>query len=700
MFSHLQVKLKDKIPENLGYKMALAIMFIVTLFPEVTITIRAIAATWAIAAWTTSAEVVTIMVTLVGLWITSMAESFALLIAVGALYTGRLVLILLSGPATVSRFFQSPLDNRGVGLIMDSTIMSRLQNSTVGSQIWKGTGSLLDVLRSNTENDSQTGLALAKRIFSQTSEHFYIYFAIRNDYLPYITLGLLTFYGIVWPLIVVLYWRILKKITSTVWQLFGIFKLVKLIALPYYWVISLHEWKNEFVAREKGMVIDLAVEQPQTLEDRIRNLQYAMDALIKSRGQEMVVAHNTFVGAPVHHGCIRIVDPNGKHLAMAFRTTVKGKKVLLTAQHAGIAFQKSDFGLYTTGGTSANKMAAFSFFGKQPVITSDTLDIIGYELSSTDLSLLKKSKEFVLMKTPGVGSSVTVHGYNDGMNVSSFGIIKQGIKDMMFKHDASTVNGFSGTPILVNGKVAGIHVGNEYPVNVAVQLDFLIFETYKVESEDLWTQTHLKAYDDDIVLLNEEEITEEDKEKENRISVRVFTEQLVIRERANFWRVDSWADDDSDYLGEIPNWRHNLESIFRTGATVHQRSRKPSTGGTQTTTRRMNPSKAHHGIFAGVANSRALKVARSKNHWAQTKKSGRNIPACLIGLGYQDLINISDDRLDCMLTGLVELLGFRTKSFEMYWQEVFLTLNNTQRRRLLVTWSGKLEEHGFLPLED
>jgi len=487
---------------------------------------------------------------------------------------------------------------------------------------------------------------------------------------------------------------------------------VSLAALPYRWAVNLKE-KAALEWNSLDATIQVAPVATMTLEDRLIAVQRELAMLRREGGLEIKQSGSEYVNSP-QTGLIQIVTNNGEHVGMGFigklwnPKTDKLVSCFFTAKHAANSM-RTGFGLKTGKMLAAVPLEKFSFLNSKPVYRSATLDAVAYKLEARDGSYLIGAKHFTIGKTPTAGSTVTVHGMFEGRLKQSFGVITGMEKNMLFTHNCSTESGFSGTPLIYEGTVVGIHAGFKGAENLGVQLDHLVKrQVFTMETiGDYWKMGNLRQHEDDIVL------TDEPKDEDIIDEYDLFEERYYMRERDNFWRVDAWADDDEEMdFDNLPDFDFRGAGMveesrtikdFRKGATsAHQASQDPHTGGLVKIAREMKKYGKSPRVktYGSQVNSNVLKAVQSHARWAQVKKSGRNIPASLAGIGYQDLVDTSDDRLDCTLIDLAEVLGLRTASFKTYWSTHLLNLDSIQKRRLLKTWSGILNESGFLPLAD
>jgi hypothetical protein len=94
------------------------------------------------------------------------------------------------------------------------------------------------------------------------------------------------------------------------------------------------------------------------------------------------------------------------------------------------------------------------------------------------------------------GAGITVFGMNEANNlVSSHGVVVKA-KGVRFFYTASTLPGFSGAPVISNGKIVGIHAGTEGGFNYGHPTEFIFlgakeFETWSDRSRHVYRGKYL-----------------------------------------------------------------------------------------------------------------------------------------------------------------------------------------------------------------
>lgn len=474
--------------------------------------------------------------------------------------------------------------------------------------------------------------------------------------------------------------------------------------LPYTWMRNLNSWSTFRKMEIRGELVVPAEENEPTINEQLRILTAKLDALLKDGVNESKIPGSDFV-ASGNKTLIRIMDNNGKHVAMAFRCKINGRECIVTAKHAGAWLQNAEAALYTTGSGVGVKMNKFSFYGSKKYLMTQTLDIVAYRLDHKDMSYLKGAKSLKFKATPGVGSTISLHGYWAGSMNMSFGTVEGILPGFQFKHSASTEAGFSGTPLMLDGAVIGIHLGTKAGRNIALQTDMFLEVARQEDSEDLWRKNKLREYEDDFVLYGNQD------EEANYIDQLDFDEEprqsYKLREQGSMWALDgTWDnDDDDDSWLKAPlefssGDRYDFESVgfHRAERSGHQGSPKASIGGLMKIKYRMMRKSNRQAPTCGLpAFSNARREALSQGIKDQLKKSGRRIPLSLIGRGQADLLRTSDDHLESTLNDLAELLGLQTASNRTYWFPYLSTRDCTQQRHLMKMWLGIMERSGLLP---
>jgi len=164
-------------------------------------------------------------------------------------------------------------------------------------------------------------------------------------------------------------------------------------------------------------------------------------------------------------GYVLIRKETGDVMGCGCITKINGKHVLLTAGHVVTGHENIIIS------TQERHLA----LPNPEIFMKSRLDVVGIRLP-TDVGSKLGVKCAKLARTPSEGTGFQIYGYFRGKFAQTTGVILKGLKSMFFTHSASTVNGWSGSPIYgPNGKVVGIHSRSlATGANCAVSLDFLL----------------------------------------------------------------------------------------------------------------------------------------------------------------------------------------------------------------------------------
>jgi len=235
-----------------------------------------------------------------------------------------------------------------------------------------------------------------------------------------------------------------------------------------------------------------------------------------------------------HSGTVQFLV-NGKLLGFGFRTTVKGRSVIVTTCHGLQSLLGKEVML--AGPSGQIKMPPNSIYAKFP-----GLDVVCLEFSNVVYTTL--GVKSLKIAAPGVGSPIHVHGYMDGQRVRSIGVIAGLVRKSAarFKHTASTVEGFSGSPVLnTTGQVVGMHLRGNITYNEAVALNWLVGFNESDIPDKLMTRL------DD---LGDEAFATLGFIGKDMMRVRFKGRGFTMPEEVSVWQYDprysSWADDEDD----------------------------------------------------------------------------------------------------------------------------------------------------------
>jgi hypothetical protein len=208
---------------------------------------------------------------------------------------------------------------------------------------------------------------------------------------------------------------------------------------------------------------------------------------------EMAVAGHPKREAPLPSYVVKIVV-DGVVLGLGFRCGTR----LITSRHV----LKKAAGYESVAiQTNTNREVKLDRSWRMSVDSAD-LDCIGVEIPAGVWAILgvKTAK----LSRPRVGDSVTVFGHDElGRTCSSTGVVRPTGQLFVFQHNASTMPGDSGGPILSSRGVIGVHCGSIQAKgqNKGVALNFLIEDEVSetssaASSVEMYRQRYAEFEDD------------------------------------------------------------------------------------------------------------------------------------------------------------------------------------------------------------
>jgi hypothetical protein len=245
---------------------------------------------------------------------------------------------------------------------------------------------------------------------------------------------------------------------------------------------------------------------------------------------------------------------------MGFRTSFNGKSVIGTAAHVWKEFtrQGDSFFIEANNTTVPLNIADYklAFYSKER-------DIILFYPPQTLWSVLrvKQIPSAAYVK----GKQIMVVGYKNGKLTTSFGSLF-GERDGGFglTHYASTLKGYSGTPIIYQGKMVGVHLAsNGIDSNLGVSCVWLHFKENGISSDEYYEGFDARSY---------EIVSELPKGKVRRMRFRTFDYEYEAEQVGRFVKIGSavnvsgnqhWTvEDDLNDLYDEEYSRDHWESRF------------------------------------------------------------------------------------------------------------------------------------------
>jgi hypothetical protein len=241
---------------------------------------------------------------------------------------------------------------------------------------------------------------------------------------------------------------------------------------------------------------------------------------------------------------VSLLTKEEKHCGFGFFTVIKGRWCVVTASH--VLKRCKEGYLYTPKAQLALKGdLAFQYTG----------DIVGVWAKESWANILG-CKKLEIDFTPSTGSVVKTYGYVNGRMQQSEGNISGIDRALKFKHTSSTLNGWSGTPILCGAKkVIGIHLESDaMGYNYGGSLDLLV----KNREAD-WKSD----YEDDRRLFNE--FAELESEDEDELWWMDGEGSARVKRGRKHWAVAGrWVDEYTPVTSDLArpltgSWADDLE---------------------------------------------------------------------------------------------------------------------------------------------
>jgi hypothetical protein len=153
-------------------------------------------------------------------------------------------------------------------------------------------------------------------------------------------------------------------------------------------------------------------------------------------------------------GVIALRQSNGDLIGMGFRTSYKGMDVLATACHVWEDCMKASDPRLEAYGSTQKVQKSWLIVAYSPVSELDFVytSVPSYVWAALSVKSLKAAK-------PRHGTDAKVFGYTPDGFCFSTGVISISGEFGTIDHSASSTYGWSGSPIMVNRKVVGIHSG-------------------------------------------------------------------------------------------------------------------------------------------------------------------------------------------------------------------------------------------------
>jgi hypothetical protein len=345
-------------------------------------------------------------------------------------------------------------------------------------------------------------------------------------------------------------------------------------------------------------------------------------------------------------GLVVVRDGNGMAQGMGFLQVFRNKWTLVTCSHVLLGCKT---GIVLSAGIDQKHV---SITKDAKVVLESTSDVVVVEIPYNTAASLAVQKP-KMGKTPGKSVPVTTFGYVLGKFVQSIGVISDATVYFGFKHTASTIRGFSGTPIWKDDVIVGIHSrANGSGSNFGLSLDFLLGQ---LESVDYTSERFLRKEQEDEIDDQEEDVIawqwEQEIARKGKSSDHFWSQRADEREWHNMtvatfrWTDDSPMDFERDpYYEDLVAARKREEAKKQE---VFQKS--PSNGASLTTSGNVIPSESKATTSCTVE-STTTTLEEAQRIVRLHKKSMQKSKRSEIGIGQVELSTKSAVASECMPT--------------------------------------------------
>jgi hypothetical protein len=186
-------------------------------------------------------------------------------------------------------------------------------------------------------------------------------------------------------------------------------------------------------------------------------------------------------------GLVVVRNSAGQTLGMGFIKAIEGTHVLVTAAHLAM---KARHGMILSAGVHTMKHIMLD---NPKILVRTELDVAIIEVPVNTMSVLGVGK-VKMDKTCSEGAAIKAYGYVDGKFVESLGLMGKPVVHFGFKHECSTLTGWSGTPLYKDGVIIGIHSrSNGIGTNFGLSLDMMLT---RLESNDYDGRRHMREMEE------------------------------------------------------------------------------------------------------------------------------------------------------------------------------------------------------------
>lgn len=376
-----------------------------------------------------------------------------------------------------------------------------------------------------------------------------------------------------WPILLIIDFYVGLIMTCyhvAMWPLMKTWSGVTALKAMVETLTTLPQYVDELVSGKLAKTIKLPVDvlessKETTLKDLLRELEALKLAVVTASGGKKDVLEAKQPGSDFvtrktwPKGLVLVRNSTGFAVGMGFIHRLKGILCLVTAAHVAVNCKS---GLILSAGIDPKHV---SIREDARIILIGDYDIVAIQVPENTMASLGVSKTKI-GKMVSTGTTISVHGYDEGNFVQSLGVMGENMLHFGMKHSASTLAGFSGTPIYKDDMVVGIHSRSDGTgTNYCIGFDFLIDI---LEGKDYDAQRHAR----------EREEWDEDEYGDYDAYMRYMDDDYAIKSSEKYWmsekqRVQDQDNDDRDaYFEEIGN--QNLQRMTWNDAAPVSRGRQ------------------------------------------------------------------------------------------------------------------------------
>jgi len=241
----------------------------------------------------------------------------------------------------------------------------------------------------------------------------------------------------------------------------------------------------------KTLASNLGIDLMEIVKYQASRVEAPVRSVGNPPAKEMAIVGGNFING--HHtvtktpGVLSIRDAQNKVIGMGCRTTYDGRSVLLTANHVWkiVVTRSISESPQWVGAATVQKPWTIEHNGQTLPVDRSWPILLSSPVTECDLIMVEVPTvafQTLQVKTLKCGrainwSGVTASGFNeDGDFIASYGTVKSvSYNPTIVQHFATTFPGWSGTPLISQGKIVGLHTGvhDDLSSNVATRCIWL-----------------------------------------------------------------------------------------------------------------------------------------------------------------------------------------------------------------------------------